>query len=211
MGPTGQGALVVISAAAVPPHLKPGDSVAVNGVCLTVTRADADSFAADLSGETLRRTTFGAARAGAEVNLERPLALGDRLGGHMVQGHVDGVGKVASVTPAGDGIVIGFDFPAELERYLVLKGSIAVDGISLTVASLEQRRFTVAVIPHTLRATTLRRLAPGDARQPRGRHAGQVLRALLPAGGPQGRGPRTHRRLPQGTGVLDAWPLTTQA
>ncbi len=161
--PGAQGAQLVVSAATVPPRLKSGDSVAVNGVCLTVTQAAPDSFAADLSAETLRRTTFGTARSGAVVNLEQPLALGDRLGGHMVQGHVDGVGKVAVVAPAGDGVVIGFDFPAELERYLVHKGSIAVDGISLTVASLEKRRFTVAVIPHTLRATTLGRLAPGDA------------------------------------------------
>jgi riboflavin synthase len=161
--PDGKGAQLVVAAAKVPPALKPGDSVAVNGVCLTVTRNAPDSFAADLSAETLRLTTLGAVRTGAVVNLERPLALGDRLGGHMVQGHVDATGRVASITPSGDGVVMAFEYPPGIERYLVYKGSIAIDGISLTIASLEPKRFTVAVIPLTLRATTLGRAAPGDA------------------------------------------------
>jgi riboflavin synthase len=161
--PDAKGAKLVVSAARVPAQLKVGDSIAVNGVCLTVTQTTPDSFSADLSPETIRLTTFAAVRAGAMVNLERPLALGDRLGGHMVQGHIDGTGRITSIAPAGEGVVIAFDFPTDLERYLVYKGSIAVDGVSLTIASLEKNRFTVAVIPLTLRATTLGRMAPADA------------------------------------------------
>jgi riboflavin synthase len=143
--------------------LKTGDSIAVNGVCLTVTCSDANSFWAELSMETLDRTTFGSARAGLTVNLERPLALSDRLGGHIVQGHVDGVGKLATSARVGDGFVIGIDFPPDLARYFIPKGSVALDGISLTIAALQADRFTVAVIPHTWKVTNLRQLKPGDA------------------------------------------------
>jgi riboflavin synthase len=142
--------------------MKPGDSIAVNGVCLTVTKSAGNCFASQLSPETLKLSTFRQARPGTIVNLERPLTLGGRLGGHMVQGHVDGTGRLVSLTAAGDNVVVTFEFPRELERYLVHKGSIAVDGISLTVASLVGNRFSVAVIPHTLAATNLAHLRPGD-------------------------------------------------
>jgi riboflavin synthase len=158
-----QGASIEFDAPDIAADLKTGDSIAVNGVCLTVTRSDAVLFSAELSAETLERTTFGAARPGLVMNLERPLTLSDRLGGHLVQGHVDGVGRLTTVTQAGDGFVIGIEYPAELQRYFVLKGSVALDGISLTIASLQGTRFTVAVIPHTWHATNLGRLEPGDS------------------------------------------------
>jgi riboflavin synthase len=142
--------------------MKVGDSIAVNGVCLTVTEPGSDCFLARLSPETLSLSSFGRARSGMVVNLERPLVLGGRLGGHLVQGHIDGTGRLISVTPAGDSVAATFEFPRELERYLVRKGSIAVDGISLTIASLDNNRFSVAVIPHTLGATNLRHLKTGD-------------------------------------------------
>ncbi len=160
---TSLGATLVISAPGVAPELKVGESVAVNGVCLTVTVPGPEVFTADLSPETLERTTLGRARSGLTVNLERPLTPASRLGGHFVQGHVDGVGNFVSAIPSGAGIVIGVEFPRILERYLVYKGSVAVDGISLTIASIQGARFTVAVIPHTLRATNLQSLKPGDA------------------------------------------------
>lgn len=161
--PASAGALIQIEAGRIAPGLKPGDSVAVNGVCLTVKEATGQRFTCDLSAETLRRSSLGQAVAGTIVNLERPLAVGDRLGGHIVQGHIDGVGKLVSSVPSGEGVEMEFSFPAELERYFVSKGSVAVDGISLTVASLRKNSFVVAVIPHTYRATNLHGLRPGDA------------------------------------------------
>jgi riboflavin synthase len=157
-----QGATLTIRAPHIGPSVKIGESVAVNGVCLTAARVMGDEFTCDLSVETLRRSSLRQVRAGAIVNLERALALGDRLGGHMVQGHVDGVGNLASSVPSGEGWDMEFTFPQELERFLVQKGSIAVDGISLTIASLGNRSFKVAVIPHTYRASNLGRLKIGD-------------------------------------------------
>lgn len=151
-----------ISAASTPATLKTGDSIAVNGVCLTVVSADNKAFHCELSAETIRRTSFGRAREGTTVNLERPLTVGSRLGGHFVLGHVDGVGKLLSSQPSGSGVEMSFHFPLELERYLVLKGSIAVDGISLTIASLSETSLSVAVIPHTLQSTNLKFLRAGD-------------------------------------------------
>jgi len=121
-----------------------------------------ETFACDLSAETLARTTLGAARQGTVVNLERPLAAGARLGGHFVLGHVDGVGRLRRFARSGGGATMTFEFPRELERYLVWKGSIAVDGISLTIASLGEDEFAVAVIPHTMAVTNLRRLRADD-------------------------------------------------
>jgi riboflavin synthase len=158
-----EGAALAVRAPALAASLEPGDSIAVNGVCLTAVRADAASFACDLSSETLSRSTFAAARLGLDVNLERPLEVGGRVGGHFVLGHVDGVGTLEGRQPSGDGAVMRFRFPAELARYLVWKGSIAVDGISLTIAALEREAFSVAVIPHTLEVTTLGSIAPGDS------------------------------------------------
>jgi riboflavin synthase len=140
-----------------------GDSVAVDGCCLTVVAGGPGRFAADVVAETLRRTALGRLAAGARVNLERPLALGGRLGGHLVQGHVDGVGRVLERRPAREGgEEVRADLPGDLARYVVEKGSIAVDGVSLTVAGVGQGWFAVALVPHTLAATTLGERAPGD-------------------------------------------------
>ncbi len=140
-----------------------GDSVAVNGVCLTVVEFDAAGFEAEVSPETLRVTSLQDLRAGATVNLERSLLPSDRLGGHFVQGHVDGVGTLAAVEQDTDFRWITIRFPAELGCYLVTKGSVAVDGISLTVAGLEVDRFTVQIVPHTWRHTNLHVRNIGEA------------------------------------------------
>lgn len=140
-----------------------GDSVAVNGVCLTVVRFDASGFEADVSPETLRVTNLEDLRPGAAVNLERPLRPADRLGGHFVQGHVDGVGRIVDVERQTDFWWVGVGFPAELGRWIVTKGSIAVDGISLTVADLDAGRLAVQIVPHTWRRTNLHARAVGEA------------------------------------------------
>jgi riboflavin synthase len=139
-----------------------GDSVAIDGVCLTVVARDDSTLSFDAVPETLSRTALGTLEQGSRVNLEPALRAGDPLGGHYVQGHVDGVGTVRSVQPEGDGTRLGFEAPAELLRYIVEKGSIAVQGTSLTVAAVDDTGFEVALIPHTLRATTLGELAPGQ-------------------------------------------------
>ena len=139
-----------------------GDSIAINGVDLTVTEMSAAAFTADASLETLARTTLGQLRAGSRVNLERALGVGERLGGHMVQGHVDGTAELSAVAPEGNAYRMRFKFPPELGRYIAMKGSITVDGISLTVAALGAEWFEVAVIPHTWRETTLADLQRGD-------------------------------------------------
>ena len=139
-----------------------GDSIAVDGACLTATAVNGGRFTCDLSAETLARTTLGTLRVGGRVNLERPLRLGDRLGGHLVTGHVDAVGRIAGWTPQGDAAFMRFDLPPVLHPLLVLKGSIAVDGISLTVAELTRETFGVALIPHTLRHTILGEKRVGD-------------------------------------------------
>jgi len=156
------GAWAHIGAGALGEGLRVGDSIAVDGACLTVTSVKGDGFTCDLSAETLDRTTLGTLRGGSRVNLERPLRLGDRLGGHLVTGHVDAVGEVAGRTPQGDGESWRFRFPQDLAPLLVMKGSIAVDGISLTVAELSRDAFGVALIPHTLRHTTLGSKRVGD-------------------------------------------------
>jgi riboflavin synthase len=158
----GSGARLEIDAPWLAGRLQVGESVAVNGCCVTVATATAAGFAADLVAETLRRTALGRLAAGAAVNLERPLALGGRLGGHLVQGHVDGVARVLERTPVGDGEEVRVELPPELERYVVEKGSVAVDGVSLTVAGVGPGWFTVALVPHTLEVTTLGRRRPGD-------------------------------------------------
>ncbi|HEU5004368.1 MAG TPA: riboflavin synthase [Actinomycetota bacterium] len=139
-----------------------GDSVAVNGVCLTVAAATDQGFAAALSEETLARTTLGVLTAGSPVNLERPVHAGGRLGGHVVQGHVDGVAVVRRVEPQPGSVEVWVEAPEELRRYLVEKGSVALDGVSLTVARRSGAEFCVALIPHTLAATTFGATKPGD-------------------------------------------------
>jgi riboflavin synthase len=149
------GARVTIGAVAIAGSARLGDSLAVDGACLTVASLDGEAVVCDLSAETLARTTLGGLRVGTRVNLERPLRLGDPVGGHLVGGHVDAVGQVIGRVPQGEGVVYRIRFPHHLAPFLVPKGSVAVDGISLTVAALASRHFEVAVIPFTLRATTL--------------------------------------------------------
>jgi len=155
------GARLEVSARTVLAGARLGDSIAVNGVCLTVVEQGADWFAADVSAETLRRTSLKQARIGSKVNLERPLTPSTRLGGHIVQGHVDGTGEFLEARAVGEGYVVRIGFPQELARYIVEKGSIAVDGISLTVATLDDAGFEIAIIPHTWRATNLSTLERG--------------------------------------------------
>ncbi len=144
--------------------LREGESIAVNGVCVTARDITGETFTADLSPETLERTELGSVKTGSQVNLERAMTLSARFGGHIVQGHVDGVGKLAALDPLPDGNYwLTVEFPAELERYVVWKGSIALNGISLTVARLEGNRLGVAIIPLTYENTALRTLRPGDA------------------------------------------------
>jgi riboflavin synthase len=142
-------------------ELRDGDSVAVNGVCLTAVGADGDGFGADVMHETLRRSSLGAVAAGARVNLELPLRAHDRLGGHVVQGHVDGLGAVRDVREDGFARVVTIGAEPDLLRYVVEKGSIAVDGVSLTVAAIDGDRFAVSLIPETLERTTLGAAAEG--------------------------------------------------
>jgi riboflavin synthase len=142
-------------------ELSGGESIAVNGVCLTAREPDGGSFAADLMAETLERSSLGPLAEGDEVNLELPLRAGDPLGGHVVQGHVDGTGSVESVTDEGLARVVRVAAPSELLRYVVEKGSIAVDGVSLTVTEVDDGGFSVSLIPETLERTTLGSAEPG--------------------------------------------------
>jgi len=139
-----------------------GDSISVNGVCLTVVTNDDGVFTADVMRETLDRSSLGALAVGSPVNLERPTVLGGRLGGHLVQGHVDGVGRLLSRTSSDHWDLLAISLPAELARYVVEKGSITVDGVSLTVVSVGDDRFSVSLIPTTLALTTLGSKGPGD-------------------------------------------------
>ena len=157
------GARIEIAAGIVTEDTSEGDSIAVNGVCLTALDVKKDSFAADVSGETLRRTTLGGLRGGAAVNLERAMTVSTRLGGHIVQGHVDARGTFAEAVRSGDFWTVKIEYPKEIAPYLIYKGSIAVEGISLTVASLTDEFFTVALIPKTWQLTNLATLKNGDA------------------------------------------------
>ena len=157
------GTRIGVAAKVVASDIAIGDSVAVNGVCLTVVDASNDLFAADVSPETLSCTTLGTLVVGSPVNLERAVTPSTRLGGHIVQGHVDARGKFISATNEGDFWTVRLGFPSELARYLVHKGSIAVEGISLTIAALGDDSFDIAVIPKTWQMTNLSSLKPGDA------------------------------------------------
>ena len=149
-----------IAARTVTDDLRLGDSVCVNGACLTVTRHDRDGFTVGLAPETLRRTNLGDLSAGSGVNLERALAVGARMGGHYVQGHVDGVGVIESARPEGDSLWMTFTAPADLLPYLVVKGFVAVDGISLTITARVRDTFSVALVAYTQTAVTLARKQP---------------------------------------------------
>jgi riboflavin synthase len=151
----GPGRLLVLTAPAIAHELTVGESVAVNGACLTVVSRDVETFQFQAGPETLQRTNLGELLPGHRVNLERSLRLGDRLGGHLVQGHVDGLGRIAERRREGDWDVVWFTCPAELAAQMVSKGSVAVDGVSLTLVDVTADRFSVALIPHTLEHTTL--------------------------------------------------------
>jgi riboflavin synthase len=163
VGPGVEGARVVVDAPLVAGGLAVGDSVSVSGACLTAVSVGASEFAVDAVAETLRRTALGALAAGDVVNLERALRVGDRLGGHMVQGHVDATGTVTAARSEGESVVLSVAAPADVMRYVVEKGSVAVDGVSLTVAARRPDGFDVALIPHTMAATTLGPEAVGRA------------------------------------------------
>ena len=153
---------LTISASKVIEGTKFGDSLAVNGACLTVSALNAGFFSVDVMPETLRRTNLGLLRLGSQVNLERALPIGGRLGGHLVQGHVDATGKVASLIPEAGAVLVKYTAPPELMRYIVEKGFIAVDGVSLTVISLDTISFTVSSVKYTLEHTILGSKHPGD-------------------------------------------------
>lgn len=158
----GDAVRIAVRAPKVTEDAAPGDSIAVDGVCLTVVDSASGTFTADVMHETLDRSRLGTYEAGSEVNLERALAAGQRMGGHIVQGHVDGVAEVVSRTPSEHWDVVRFTLPKQLERYVVEKGSIAVNGTSLTVSAVGEGYFEVSLIPTTLRETTAGALAPGD-------------------------------------------------
>ena len=158
----GENARIVIAARVVTDGTNHGDSIAVNGVCLTALDIHPDSFAADVSRETLQRSTLGSLKPGVPVNLERAVTPATRLGGHIVQGHVDGRGQFVGVEDHGESWTIRIAYPKELGRYLVFKGSVAVEGISLTIAGLTGEHFEVAIIPKTWEVTNLSQLKPGD-------------------------------------------------
>ncbi|MFA5044012.1 MAG: riboflavin synthase [Kiritimatiellia bacterium] len=160
---TAGGLRIVIAGAPWGPPLTLGESMAVNGVCLTLTQIQGKNFACDILQETLDRTTLGAKRPGAVLNLERALRLGDSLGGHMVSGHVDGIGTVSRRQAQGRDWILRVACGAELLRGMVLKGSIAIDGVSLTIAELDEHSFAVDLIPFTCAHTTLGNLQAGDA------------------------------------------------
>jgi riboflavin synthase len=160
----GENRRITIAAEHAPKELKSGDSVSVSGVCLTALDVKPESFCADLAPETWIRTSFSRIHEGAQVNLELPMKADGRFGGHIVQGHVDGVGKVISFDRIGDSENwwLTIELPREVEKYTVYKGSISIEGISLTVAKLEENLVTVAIIPHTVEVTNLNSLKPDD-------------------------------------------------
>jgi riboflavin synthase len=157
-----EGARLFFTSQLPPAEISVGESICVNGTCLTVTVVGDTTLGFDVSAESLRRTNLGDLKPGDLVNLERSLRVSDRLSGHVVSGHVDGVGAVKSFQPEGDSYLYTFTVPSELGRYLIEKGSVAVDGISLTVFHCKPTEFTCAIIPHTHQVTTLRVRKPGD-------------------------------------------------
>jgi riboflavin synthase len=159
--PSREGARIEIAASSVLEGTRIGDSIAVNGVCLTAVTIGTEHFRADLSAETVQRSSLRVVTPGASVNLERALTPSSRMGGHLVQGHIDATGHWLAAQPSGDGWVVRIGYPPALGRYFVEKGSVAVDGISLTIARLTDQWFEIAVIPQTWRTTTLRTRGPG--------------------------------------------------
>jgi riboflavin synthase len=160
-GGEADGAVLVVEAPATAPAVDVGGSVAVNGVCLTAESVDGARLRFHAVPETLRRSSLGALEPGDGVNVEPAIRAGEPLGGHIVQGHVDGVGRIRSVEAEGDGARVVVDAPTDILRYCVEKGSVTVEGVSLTVAALDDGAFAVALVPHTLEVTTLGSLTPG--------------------------------------------------
>jgi riboflavin synthase len=175
------GSRLVVTAPETAAHAAVGDSVAVAGVCLTVVETAEGQLAFDVVPETLSRTVLGGVGPGSAVNLEPSLRVGDQLGGHVVQGHVDAVGRVRSSTRNGDGRRIWIDAPESVLGYCIEKGSIAVDGVSLTIAAYDDVGFEAALIPHTLAVTTLGGLEPGDAVNLEADVLGKVVERLVAA------------------------------
>ncbi len=179
------GGRVTIHAPSLASKLAVSNSIAVNGCCLTIISVDKDRFAADLSGETLRKTSFGAnsgaLKKGARVNLEQPLAAGKEFGGHFVLGHIDGTGRVAHLRPEGENWWYGVQIPEEFARYIVPKGSVTIDGISLTVASWRDGIAEIAVIPYTYEHTNIRDRKPDDAVNLEGDILGKYVERYLAA------------------------------
>src|SRR5712691_10724916 len=159
---TVEGARLALSTTIPSAEISPGESICINGTCLTVVTVGEADLSFDVSAESLRRTNLGDLKPGDQINLERSLRVNDRLSGHLVFGHVDGVGRVKAVQPDGDSFLYTFEIPPDLSRYLVEKGSVAVDGISLTVFHCQPTAFTCAIIPHTHQVTTLHSKKPGD-------------------------------------------------
>jgi riboflavin synthase len=158
---TPAGARLRLTAAATAADCRIGDSVSIDGCCLTAVDLGGDQIAFEAVAETLRRTTLGGLVPGGDVNIEPAMRLGDRMGGHWVQGHVDGVGEVTAVVPDGDGVLVTVAAPHDVLRYTIEKGSVCVSGVSLTVTAIDDESFTIALIPHTREATTLGRVEPG--------------------------------------------------
>ncbi|MGO9452149.1 MAG: riboflavin synthase [Candidatus Binataceae bacterium] len=160
--PSPEGAVLTVKTALPIARIHIGDSISFNGVCVTIVSKVRGRISADLSAETLRRSTLGDLKAGDRVNLERCLTLGKLINGHLVAGHVDGVARIVSIKPEGDSKLFTFEAPASETRYIVEKGSVALDGISLTCFGIKGRQFSVALIPHTLKVTTLASRKAGD-------------------------------------------------
>ena len=177
------GGRIAIQAPSVAPSLAVSNSIAINGCCLTVVSRDTERFSADLSGETLSKTSFRELKPGARVNLEQPLTAGKELGGHFVLGHVDNVGRVTHLTAEGENWWLGVQVPEDFARYIVPKGSVTIDGISLTVARWSNRIAQVAVIPYTYEHTNLRDRKSGDAVNLEGDVLGKYVERYLEARG----------------------------
>ena len=181
---TGNGARISVTSRLPLEEVSAGDSIAVSGACLTVTSMSGGRFAADVSAETLARTTLGGKRPGDRVNLERAMTLNGRLGGHLVYGHVDGTGTVREVKTAGEGRLFHIRADANIMKYLVFKGSVAVDGVSLTASAVRPDGFEVALIPLTLEWTTFGALRPGDPVNIETDIIGKYVEKLMGRGGP---------------------------
>lgn len=192
--------VITIEAAKVMEDAQLGDSIAVNGVCLTARDFGSGTFSADVMPETIRKTNLGSLKRGGIVNLERALTLSGRLGGHLMLGHVDGTGKVVSIRPEGNAIVYTMTAPEEVRRYLLPQGSIGVDGVSLTVARMEGDKFSVSLIPHTVKMTTLGHYGVGYQVNLEadviGKYVAKMLKGGLPVG--QAEGGLTLEKLAEG-------------